>query len=128
VRNRKQTGIARVLQAIALERAQIIRIAKLRADLLEEVPVMLLAFRANLLLQMALEVGGDAVIIEQRVVNVEEEDEVGHGDGENLYQNTPEIKNDGLPQQPMSIASSEISKRKRPLPWVAVERLLSLPV
>jgi len=23
--------------------------------------------------------------------------------GENLYQNTPEIKNDGLPQQPMRI-------------------------
>ena len=47
---------------------------------------MLLALRANLLLQMALKIGGDAVIIEQRVVNVEEENDLGHGDGENLYQ------------------------------------------
>jgi hypothetical protein len=40
---------------------------------------MLLALRANLLFQMALEVGGDTVIIEKCVVNVEEKNGIGHG-------------------------------------------------
>jgi len=47
---------SRVLQAIALQGAEIIGIAKLCANLLKEVPVALLALRANLLLQMALEI------------------------------------------------------------------------
>jgi hypothetical protein len=38
--------------------------------LLKEVPVALLALRTNLLLQMALKISGDAVVIEQRVVNI----------------------------------------------------------
>jgi hypothetical protein len=85
VRNRKQAGIARVFQTIALESAKIIRIAQLSADLLKEVPVMLLALRANLLLQMALEIGGDMVIIEQRIVDVKEENDFGHGDPQNPF-------------------------------------------
>jgi hypothetical protein len=64
------------LQAIALQCAKIICIAKLGADLLKEVPIALLAFGANLLLQMVLEIGGDVVIIEQGVVNVKEENTI----------------------------------------------------
>ena len=80
VRDGEQAGIARILQAVALERAKIIRVAKLRAELLKKVPVMLLAFRADLLFQMTLEVGGYPVVIEQRVVDVKKKNKIWHAD------------------------------------------------
>jgi hypothetical protein len=73
---------------------------------------------------MAFEIGGDAVIIEQGVVNIEEEDEIRHGDGEKSISKTHlKSKNDGLPEQPMSIFEVvRFPKPKRLLPLVAVER------
>jgi hypothetical protein len=81
-----------------LERAQIICIAKLGANLLKKVPVVLLALRANLLLQMAFEISGYAVVIKQCVVNVEKENYLRHGDGENLHQHTRLNQKFGLPK------------------------------
>jgi hypothetical protein len=49
---------------------------------------MLLALRADLLFQMTLEVGGNPVIIEQRIVDVKKKNEVGHAslmDDRKLY-------------------------------------------
>src|SRR5579864_1257839 len=82
MRDGEQAGIARVFQTVTLQRAQIIGIAKLGAYFFKEIPIMLLAIRADLLFKMALEVGGNAVVVEQRVVDVKEEDEIRHGDGE----------------------------------------------
>jgi hypothetical protein len=49
---------------------------------------MLLALRADLLFQMTLEVGGNPVIIEQRIVDIKKKDKVGHAslmDDRKLY-------------------------------------------
>jgi len=67
------------LQAVALERAEIICVAEFGADFFKKIPVVLLALRANLLLQMMLEVGSDTVVIEERIVHVEQKDDIGHG-------------------------------------------------
>ena len=71
--------ISRILDAIALQRAQIIRVTKFRAQLLEDGPVTLRALVADGVFEMALEVGGDTVVFEQRVVHVEEEDDFVRG-------------------------------------------------
>ena len=78
VRDGEQAGIAGILQAIALQGAEIIGVAKFGAQLLKNIPVNLLALRTDLLLEVALEISGDAIVIEQGVVDVEEEDEAGH--------------------------------------------------
>ena len=62
----------RILNAIPLQRAEIVRIAELDAQLLENRPVALLALRADLAREMTPEVVGDAIVVEQRVVHVEE--------------------------------------------------------
>src|SRR5438270_11138931 len=79
MRDGEQAGIARVFHAITLKRAEIISIAEFGAQLLKDFPVALLALRAHLLFQVAFEVGRDMVIVEERVVYVEKEDEAGHG-------------------------------------------------
>jgi hypothetical protein len=72
---REEVGIARVLEAVALERSQVIGVAQLPAQILEQSPVALLPLRADLLVQELLEVLGDPVVVEERVVDVEEEDD-----------------------------------------------------
>jgi len=88
VRDGEQAGVTRIFQAIALESAKIVRVTKLGAELLKEILVMLMAFRANLLLQMTLKVGGNQVVIEQRIVDVKKKNEIGHAglmDDRKLY-------------------------------------------
>jgi hypothetical protein len=78
MRDGEQAGITGVFDAVALERAEIVGVAELGAELFEDFPVALLTLRADLLFQMVLEVVRNAVIVEQGVVDVEEEDEVRH--------------------------------------------------
>src|SRR5438094_10509142 len=68
-------GIARVLYAIALERAEVVGVAELGAERLADRPVSLLPLRPDLARQVALQVGGDAVVVDERVVDVEQEDD-----------------------------------------------------
>ena len=70
----------RVREPEALERAEVVRVAELLAQPLELVPVPLLPLGAEVLRQVRAQVGGDGVVVEQRVVDVEEEDgRVRHG-------------------------------------------------
>src|SRR5581483_5245110 len=50
-RSGKQAGVAGIFYAVTLESAEIIGIAKLNAQLLKDIPIALLAFRADLLLK-----------------------------------------------------------------------------
>jgi hypothetical protein len=70
-RNLEQTRVARVGEPEALKRAQVVGVAELLAQLLEELPVALLAPLAERLGQVRTQVGGDRVVVEQRVVDVQ---------------------------------------------------------
>ncbi len=65
-------AIVRILDAIPLQRAEIVGIAELDAELLENRPVALLALCADFAREMAAQVVGDAIVVEQGVVHVEE--------------------------------------------------------
>jgi hypothetical protein len=68
--------VVRVREPEPLQRSEIVRIAELVAEPLELVPVALLALRSELLGQITPEVVGDPVVVEQRVVDVKQEDGV----------------------------------------------------
>ena len=51
----------------------------LAPQVVEDVPVALLPFDAEQVEQMALEIGDDRVVVEQRVVDVDQVDEILHG-------------------------------------------------
>src|SRR5262249_8018717 len=72
------TQIARVSQPVALEGTQVIRISQLGAKLLEELPVPLRPFRSDGSLEVAAQVRGHDVVVEQRVVDVEQPRVRGH--------------------------------------------------
>ena len=79
----EEFGIARVLDAVALQGSQVIRIAELGPKDFEDLPIALGAVGADLALQVTFEVGSDLVIIEEGVVDVEEEDGFGGRHGMN---------------------------------------------
>jgi hypothetical protein len=66
-------GIARIGPAVVLQRAEVIGIAELGAQLLEDRPIALLPLMPDLAFEMALEVGANTVVVEQRVVDIEQE-------------------------------------------------------
>jgi hypothetical protein len=73
-RDLEQPRLARVREAKALERSQVVGVAELRAQLFEELPVALLALLAERGREVRAKVGRDRVVVEQRVVDVEEKD------------------------------------------------------
>src|ERR1700675_1341118 len=81
VRNREQVWIARILRAVALEGAEIVRIPQLRAQLFENRPISLLPRPTDFLLKVMLEVGCNPIIVEQRVVHIKQKNHtLGHGE------------------------------------------------
>ena len=60
-----------MFDAIALQSAKIIGVSELGAQDFEDFPIALRPVRANFGLQMVFEVGGDAIVIQQRVIYVE---------------------------------------------------------
>ena len=66
-------GIVGMLDAVTLQGAQVIGVAEFLSQLLEDRPVALLRIGADLARQMAPQVVGYAVVVEQRVVDVEQE-------------------------------------------------------
>jgi hypothetical protein len=77
IRNREELRLAGALDAIALEGSEVIGITEFGAELLEDLPVAVGGAGADFGLEMALEIGGDAIIIDERVVDVEEEYGIG---------------------------------------------------
>ena len=70
----KQVEIVRIFEPVFLKRAEVIGIAEVLALLLENAPVGLRATRANLPFQKGMDIAGDAVVVEQGVIDVEKED------------------------------------------------------
>ena len=73
--HRQQLDLARVLDAVALEGAEIVAIAQLREQILQDPPIAIARGDAIGPLEMVLQVLLDAVVVEQRVVDVDEEDD-----------------------------------------------------
>src|SRR2546425_6042977 len=72
-RHEQQARVARISEPVALQRAQVIRVAQLGAQLFEDCPVPIPARRSELEGKMFPEVVLDEVVVEQRIVAVEEE-------------------------------------------------------
>ena len=78
-RDFEQMRIARTLDAVPLQRAQIIGIPEFAPQLFEDLPVTTLALLAECGDQMTAKILDDRVVVQQCVVDVQEEDSVGHG-------------------------------------------------
>src|SRR5215831_12823238 len=74
-RHREKLYIARVLRPVALESSDIVAIAQLREQILKDPPITLAGGDAKGALEMVLEVLLYRVVVEQRVVDIDEEDE-----------------------------------------------------
>ncbi len=75
-RHGQQVRIARVRLAVALQRPEDVRVAELAAQLLEDLEKLVGPAEPHLAHQVLPEVDDDAVVVEQRVVDVEQEDHV----------------------------------------------------
>ena len=60
-----------VCDPVPLQGAKVVAIAELGKQLLEDGPVLITAIGAEFLLQMSLQISLDAIIVQQRVVNVD---------------------------------------------------------
>ena len=63
--------VLRVLDPIALQGAEVVAIAEFREQLLEDSPVAVAADGPEFAFEMTPEIGLDAVIVEQRVVDID---------------------------------------------------------
>ena len=64
--------LARILGPVTLKRAQVIRVSQLRAQLLKDLPISLLVLTANRPLEVTLQINYHPIVIQQRVIDVEE--------------------------------------------------------
>jgi hypothetical protein len=64
----------RVLSAITLQSTEIIDVTEFRAQVLQNLPVALLAIFPDLAFHEIMYVGDDAVVVQKRIVYVKEED------------------------------------------------------
>src|SRR5262249_11700138 len=78
-RRLEQLRLARVLDAITLQRAEGVGISELGSQVLEDGPVSLLAIRSKRLRQVVTKIVGDGVVVQKGVVDVKEESYVIHG-------------------------------------------------
>src|ERR1700730_13757279 len=73
-RHRQQMDVLRVLDPIALQGAEIVPVAQIAEQLLEDRPIAVATRRSELAFEMALEIGLDAIVVEQGVVDIDKED------------------------------------------------------
>jgi hypothetical protein len=78
-RDGQEIWIMRIFTSVALERAQVVGIAEFSAKLLEEDPVFLSAIRANFAFEMTLEIDNDPIVVEQRIVDIKQENDFARG-------------------------------------------------
>jgi hypothetical protein len=64
------------MEAVALQGAEIVRIAELGAQLLEDSPVAVSAIGAKLTREMLAEILLHAIVVEQRVIAIEKKDDL----------------------------------------------------
>src|SRR6185437_1083055 len=74
-RHGQQLYLARVFVPVALERADIVAITQLREQILQDRPIALAGGSAKSAIEMLLEILLDPIVVEERVVYVEEEDD-----------------------------------------------------
>ena len=84
-RDAEHTRLARMLDAIPLQRAEIVRVTELGPELLEDLPIALLTLDAERVDQMTAEILDHRVVVEQRVVDVEQKDGIGHSGGHGAF-------------------------------------------
>ena len=68
-------NIPRVLDPVALQGAEIIAVTQFREQLLENRPVALAGGNSELTVEVAFDVVLDAVVVEQRIVHVDEKND-----------------------------------------------------
>src|SRR5689334_5256635 len=73
MRDREHVQVAGEVRAIPLQRAKVIGVTKLPTQRLEDVPVSLLSVVPDFFLEMRAQIRGDGIVIEQRVVDVEQD-------------------------------------------------------
>ena len=76
----EDSRIVQIVEPVTFERAEIVGIAEFRPQRLEDRPVAVAGVRAEGRCEMRAEVVLDPVIVQQRVVDVEQEDNVVHRD------------------------------------------------
>ena len=67
----------RILAPVSLQRAQIIGITEFAPQLLEEAPVTLRVVGTDLAFKVTLEIGRDSIVVEQCIIHVEQENDLG---------------------------------------------------
>ena len=75
VRCFQQKGIVWIVVTIPLEGPKLIGVTEFGPDFFKNFKIALLSLRSDCLIGVPPEVGGDAIVIEQRVVNIKEEDD-----------------------------------------------------
>src|ERR1035437_9603971 len=73
MRHGQQLRIARLLDAVTLQRAQIVGVSEFATQLLEDFPIVLFGGLTYLICEVALQVFRHAIVIEQRIVYIEKE-------------------------------------------------------
>lgn len=80
-RNDQQPWVSRVLDAIALQRSEVIGVTEFGTELFEQRPITVGSIKTNFALKVKFEVGNDVVVVQQCVVHVEQEDDLAGGIG-----------------------------------------------
>ena len=75
-RDPEHARLAWMLDAVPLQRAEIVRVAELGPELLEDLPVALLTLGADRVDQMTAQILDHRVVVEQRVVDIHQKDDV----------------------------------------------------
>ena len=73
----RRPGSRGILDAQPLQRAEVVGVPELGAECFEDRPVTQLTLDANGARQGRLEVGDNAIVVEQRVVDIEKKDRSG---------------------------------------------------
>lgn len=70
--------VLRVLDAIALQRTEIVSIPQLCEQILENGPVPITTSGSVLVLEMGFDIGLDVIVVEKRIVDIDQEDDLIH--------------------------------------------------
>jgi hypothetical protein len=70
-RHFQQVGIARILDTVALQSAEIIRVSELGSQVLKDLPVTLGTALSDLIYEVTLQIACYSIIVEQGIVHVE---------------------------------------------------------
>src|SRR6266481_4340127 len=78
-RHGEEVYVLLVLDPIPLQGAEVVAVAEFGEQLLEDSPVAVPALRPELVFEMALQIRLDAIVVEQCIVDINEEDDTVRG-------------------------------------------------